>query len=151
MEIIGLVIIVLLISLGVLLITQFALTKKPDIKKTYVQSQLSSNMLSAMLKTTTDCNSQTITQLLQNCAENPDAYCADSQPYCDYIKNEVNYFLDNTLRKWNTNFILTALIPGRDPIINEKNGDCTGSAKSSTFPLNVGAETIMYIKLDICD
>ncbi len=69
MEIMGLVVIIILIAIGMLFAVQFLL-KKPtgETAAKAEESVLAANFLNAMLSTTTECQSRTVRELLQDCA-----------------------------------------------------------------------------------
>ena len=83
MEIMGLVIIVILITLGLFFVVRFIITKQPsEIKKSYTQTEIAANILNSLLKTTSkDCYGMDVTQLLQDCAVYRDA--ETSQVKCE--------------------------------------------------------------------
>ena len=69
MEMMGLMVIIILVALGMLFVIQFIVVKEgSQLKKTYTYSQLATNTVNSVLKTTTSCKGQDINQLLQDCA-----------------------------------------------------------------------------------
>jgi len=72
-ELIGLVMIVILISVSVLFVIRFVALKEPSqAKQIYEQSEIASNMISALLETTVHCDEQDIiirmNDLFRDCA-----------------------------------------------------------------------------------
>src|SRR3989338_4849554 len=72
MEIMGLAVIVILLTLGSLFVIQFVVLKpQSEIKKTFTQTQTAANTLTALLRTSTGCKGTTIIGLLDDCAKHP--------------------------------------------------------------------------------
>jgi len=165
MEIMGLAIIVILISIVMLFAIRFVVLKEPEqYKKEYTQTQLASNMLSTLLKTTvSDCNDLSFGQLYKDCArypDNPDVICnkgtVDEQNSCEYITNKTTYILDETLGKWNMGYEFNAqLNDATAPLISGMpwGPGCTGIKKHKEYPIPVGpsGESVLSVTLDICD
>ena len=156
MEIMGLAIIVVLLTLGILFVVQFVVLKEPsDIKKTFTKSQMAANMLNSILKTNSkDCYDNTITQLLQDCTdynENPAGLiiCENNLNSCEYANSTIRYIFDNTLAEWgNQIFYFSVFINPNTPILEQGN-ECSGEreSKQSFVKTNVG---ILTIRLDLC-
>ena len=150
-EIMGLIVIVILIAVAMIFVLQFTISGKAQSIKTYSYAELAENMLTAMRYTTTDCNSLTISELLKKCAEEELGFCPDSQDYCDFLENEVNYLFENTLEQWNRPYRLTAFVPdGFNLNKTNPNLPCKGERRSATHVLNTDAG-LMTIRLDVCD
>ena len=156
MEIMGLAVIVILVSLGILFVVQFTINKEPsNIKKTFTQTQLASNLLSSISRTTTsDCSGNSINQLLKDCAENYNSpntqlRCQNNQRSCDYLKETFNYIFNSTLLAWgNQSFAFESRIPSQ-LILSEYNGKCTGEKESKQNYIQTDAGTLTII-MDIC-
>ena len=148
MEIMGLVIIIILISLAILFVLQFVILKEPsDTKKTYMQTQLAANTLNAMLKTTTNCKSQDITQLLQDCASyQPNGLidCGNGQRSCAFAEQAIKQILGKSLDSWKKEYYLTA------DLANKRFGTpCPGEKQSRLYPIPTEAG-VMTVRLDVC-
>ena len=106
MEIMGLMVIIILIIVGVLFAIKFVVLKKPtDIKKTYTQTQLASNMGTALLQTETkNCRGTTITELLTDWAEWPGQYgtitCGNYKKAGIYANETIANLLNQTFDYW---------------------------------------------------
>lgn len=148
-EIVGLVIIVLLITIGLLFVVKFVVLKEPsDVKKTFVHSELASNMINVLLKTTTECKGSSVTELFQDCAAFKRITCGGVDS-CEKVNDTIGIILTNTLEEWNKQYEFRAYIPGKDPISSY--GRCAQRAdrESKTYPIPTDMGTL-FIKLDIC-
>jgi len=156
MEIMGLAIIVILLTLGVLFVIQFVVLKEPsDVKKTFTKTQIAANMLNSILKTTSkECYGNTMTQLLQDCAnynENPAGLiiCENGIDSCEYANSTIEYIFDNTLVEWGgQSFYFSALVEPNS-IILEQGSECAGERESKQSFIKAG-QAILTIRLDLC-
>ena len=149
MDIMGLALVVVLISLGFLFVLKFNILKKPtDVHKDFTSIELSSNFLSTLLKTTSaDCYSLTFTELFQDCGKGPTIFCENSRDSCRYMEDKTELLLNKTLEEWNVKYEFAAYTDPTQPKIFF--GGCPGEKRSKFFPLPLGAST-MYLRLDIC-
>lgn len=137
MEILGLVIIVILVSLGILFAVKFVVLKKPStVRQSYVDVQLASNELNTLLKTVVDCDGRklSVTDLLKNCAEQSNLYCIDDPDtgplgVCEFTNLTASkYIFDKTLKVWGVRYHFKTIL--KESLFNvEKlpeidNGDC---------------------------
>lgn len=148
MEVMGLVMIVILISIAMLFTLQFVILKQqPKFKEMYTYAKLSSTTLNTLLKTNTECKGIDFTGLLQDCAANkstPYGINCNGQNSCEYAEEKINKVFDDTLRKWNIVFEFDSDLTG----INIKEGICLEKqSKPYPIPTDVG---VMILKLDIC-
>ena len=152
MEIMGLVIIVILVSVAMLFVIKFILLQPPsDIGSTYTHTQLAANTLNAITKTTAkSCKNQDLTQLLQDCA----AYnqqggliiCDDGKKSCQYSEESIRYIINNTLDKWGKSYKLTADLAQ----IEISRGRCK-TQQTKIYPIPVPElDEPMILRLDIC-
>ena len=168
MEIMGLAFVVILISLGLLFYVKFQATKTPSqLKQTFTASQKAANLLNAILKTNTECAGATITQLLQDCAENKgtnEIFCpATGQYSCISVEFMISTILTQTVLKWGDDYFLKACLWNTnsqqclpDGTILELGTKCSelsregaGQQESASqfIPTNSG---VLKIWLDIC-
>lgn len=152
-EIVGLVIIVLLITIGLLFVVKFVILREPsDIKKGFVHSELASNMINVLLKTTTDCKKSSVTDLFKDCAAPiPKIDCNDDNipDSCEKVNETIEWILTRSLEKWKNQYEFKAYIPGNEPISSY--GSCAKKSdrESTTYPIPTDWGTL-FIKLDIC-
>jgi hypothetical protein len=108
MEIIGLVIIVILISLALIFFLQFSMKETSSDKRAYTSAQLASGMINTLAKTTTDCSGKTISELYAECANlNPvdcDRDRFEESDACEKANSTVTMLLDSTLAEWRKKF-----------------------------------------------
>ncbi|MBR9676123.1 hypothetical protein GOV05_03885 [Candidatus Woesearchaeota archaeon] len=113
MEFLGLVIIVLLLSLG--LITLTVLKSKQgsvSIQKSYADKALGQNTINAMLKMRTECRAGIptgikLSELIVDCAENPaDAQiiCDNGAYSCEYVNKTIFNIFNATLISWQESY-----------------------------------------------
>lgn len=152
MEIMGLAIIVILISLSMIFVVRFVVLKKPtDFKKAFTQTELASNMLNTFLKTTSeDCTGLSMTELLQDCAQGPSIFCEDAavSSSCEYVENTATEIFGNTLGLWNIDYYFS-VYEDVSSLWIELGSACIGAKKSKLYPIPSAARTL-YVKLDIC-
>lgn len=122
MEMIGLVVIVILITLGMLFMAQFALNDKPE-KKIFTRKGLAYSTMSAVLKTTINdpaCVEQFTGEpvypqmgkdILEDCAINrqnaPNGYSVyhcNNEHSCVFARGKIQELLDSTLGSWNKRY-----------------------------------------------
>ena len=155
MEIMGLAMIIILISLAMLFVVSILLKPSSDIKKTFTHKELASNTVNTLLPTTTGCkDGLSVSDLLIDCAESGVICCSSNEQgdciknSCDYAEEVIGEILTNTLDVWKKEYELT--IPRLD---NMKFGtsSCSGekitSAPCCILPTDFGP---MKITLDIC-
>ena len=160
MELMGLAIVVILVSLAMLFVIRFVVLQQPaDFKKEFGQSQLASNMLNTMLKTTNpSCHDLTFREIFQDCARNPNSpsvQCNATHDSCQFVNATVRYIFDQTLDARFIAYEFTAKVNNEDAIgvVPEITGACKRGYKSKQFPIPVdpsGANTL-FIRLHICE
>ena len=151
MEIIGLAVVVILITLAMIFVIRFSVLNKPeDLKKDFTQTQLSSNMVNTFLKSTSrNCNGLSMTELLQDCAQIQGIYCGNELPSCEYVLEAAREVFGSTLNAWNLDYEFKTYIDENSPIFS-LGETCPGAKKSKLFLVPTSAQTLS-IKLDICN
>src|SRR3989344_2746873 len=91
MEIMGLAIVIILITLGIFFFIYYSSVKKPiEQKKEFGNVQLATNIINSILETTTaNCYGQTFSEVLQKCASGAEITCGEGSTYCEYFKKNV--------------------------------------------------------------
>lgn len=171
MEIIGLVVIVILLTLGMLFLAMFALNEDTS-KKIFTRKGLATSTATALLKTNVECIQESGEKnypslgkdILEDCAKNYDSpfcttYSCDHKHCCDFFKDQTTQFLQNTLGKWNKKYEFEVqLIYKQSPkpltlsSIKSKKGGCPKTKPRDTSGLNPIAvegsgliETVLYL------
>ena len=121
MEMIGLVVIVILITLGMLFMAQFAFKDRPE-KKIFTRKGLAYSTVSAIMKTTVtdsscvqefvgDTAPQVGKDILEDCAANKDTgpwgysqYRCQGQHSCVFVQQHISDLLNSTLGSWNKRY-----------------------------------------------
>jgi hypothetical protein len=150
MEIMGLAIVVILITLAMAFVIRFGVLNKPaDFKESFTQTELASNMVNTFLKTTSqDCSGLSMTELLQDCAQNQVIYCKNTIPSCEYALDTADKIFKRTLDTWNLAYEFQVYLEEQNPIFKLGN-TCPGNKKSKLFSIPTSARSL-NVKLDIC-
>ncbi|MFH1770456.1 MAG: hypothetical protein ABH828_02765 [archaeon] len=152
-EIMGLIVIVVLLTLGMLFTISLKSTQpKKEIKKTFNDDQLSSNFILAFLETSTGCKNYNMENMIQDCAVENNTPC-DGMNSCDYLNKTMDTFLKKTLDVWGTKYGLR--IEGL-PMEIKFNSTCgPNDDKDTTFqPVSLsryGYFDTVTVWLDICE
>lgn len=159
MEIVGLVIIVILLSLALLFFLRFSIGKTATEKQTFTSAQLASNMINTLSKTTTNCSRFTISDLYILCANLDEEVDCDGDGWyesnaCEVANNTMDDILPKTLEQWNKRYRFQVFIPENEenPLysrIKEFN-KCTGNIQTETYYLPV-YEGLLYLRLNLCE
>lgn len=98
-EILGLAVIVVFITIGLLFAIKFMLNKPQEsVREEFIHSELASNILGSTIDATTSCRGQDIADLLRDCAENNPGKVQCSEKYsCTFVEQEINNILFNFL------------------------------------------------------
>lgn len=168
MEIIGLVVIVILISLGMLFLVQFSLKEKPD-EKAFTRKGLAFSTLSTLLKTTVDCEQEgkrlELREVLADCAINgiPGSFSLEScntQESCAFFQGTVGELLRQTLGAWGKRYELQAfriqLQRAKEPLFEPITGEAGGCEdrerdSSGLFPQPTASVGIIESSLSVCE
>ena len=175
MEVVGLVIIVILITLGLLFLAQFALKDKPE-KKIFTRKGLAYSTLSAMMRTTVpagtcvDGNRQPILNslslgkdILEDCTlvviETPSKYTCDEINSCEYFRKTTEQLLHGTLGTWNKRYDFSAkmLLGGAgplslfDPIENKGGCEHAKEIDAAEQPIPLTGGGLVQARLRLCD
>ncbi len=170
MEMIGLVVIVILIAVAMLFFAVFSFNDEP-IKKVFTREGLAYSSMSAIMRTSVDCNAVTPLSLgediLEDCAAHaqpvPSIHFCNNQHSCDYFRDQTEFLLQQSLGQWNKRyeFRSTVISPftqePRDviePILSERGG-CPVTVgnrdTSGLFPLQSEQVGLIESVLYVCD
>jgi len=178
-EMIGLVIIVILITLGMLFMARFALKADPE-KKVFTRKGLAYSTMSAIEKVEVNCyqsgdiSPTTLSiglELIDDCAKHyntpsSDYMCASEPPgsgispeykhACDFITDLVTEMLNETLNLWGKNYQFSSvLVSGNgQELIMVENGGCRATSdrdSSGLFPIYVKDVGLVENTLYLCD
>ena len=109
-EIAGLIIVIILVTIGIIFTIKFINEEKPvDYKKEITQAGIASNMLNTFLRTTSICKELSMTELLQDCSQSKTIAC-NEQDSCAYAEQEAKKIFGRTLEKWNIQLTGKALL-----------------------------------------
>lgn len=165
MEMMGLALIVIIISIAMIFVIKFVVLEKPaEYKKGYAQEELASKFVLALFKTQSGCvDNMDFTELFQNVAEGgPYITCSGGEGSADaYLPEVLDSIFEDTFGKWRIPYEFNAFtnpgnplgtsIYGGLPKKNDELGGCPGDRESATFtlPINAAGNTL-YLQLDVC-
>ncbi len=172
MEVIGLVVIVLLLTIGILFMAQFALRDKPQ-TTIFLRKELAASALSTLLKTTVnplfcqDLARPQLSEVLIDCARHFPAnfggstFQCNNQHSCDFFTETAQFLLGQSLGQWHRNYELQVQLirtPSSDsePLLSRavrgKEG-CPNTAErdsSGSFPLPTTDAGLIEATLFVC-
>ncbi len=145
-EIIGLMIIVIILSLALLFVIKVVFTKKnPDVSQNYQTNTLVEAFVNTLFQTSSGCTTDTTIQdLLVDCAKNPFSsgtiMCSDGRSSCQYANETIAYILQQTIDKWgfqNTGYEFVAVAPPNQQIVYYGSGNLSASLAGETTPFTL--------------
>lgn len=154
LEIMGLAVIVILISLIVLFVVRFVVLKEPSqVREEYTEFDVSYSFINTLVNANVpNCSDVSFKELFQDCAFSEIINC-NGNTSCEYIEYELPIILNKSLgiQKMNYEFIAYRGNNESDTIIDPiKGGDnCTPSRKSAPQPLSVRGQ-IINLNLYVC-
>ncbi len=173
MEMVGLVVIIVLLSLGMLFMAQFALKDDPT-KKIFTRKGLAYSSLSAIMKTTIEDSScaaqlratvhpQVEAQLLEDCAlyrdtapEGNSLYDCNNQHSCVFLQQKIAEFLNDTL--WYKTYQYESVLlarQGSEPLILvdiKKGRGCPATKERDASDAVINTEAgLLQSSLYICE
>ncbi|MCK5283537.1 MAG: hypothetical protein KAK00_09105 [Nanoarchaeota archaeon] len=169
MEIMGLAIIVILLSLALLFVIRFIILRpSPSISEEYTESILSANFISALIKTNApDCSDIKFSTLFQDCASNNrdgtggNIECGEGEYSCIYIREKMQGMLSYTFDEWNINYYFIASVDAEnidkalatkifEPIGDWEPCETRRKGKPQPLPLDTPGDNV-HLLLYICD
>lgn len=134
-EMLGIAIVVILISIGILFIVANAMksSNAKSQKTEFSERQLATNILASILSTSTECQNDRISTLMIDCGSNAGRPCGGedvsgvfiyptSDP-CEYLRDVITVMLNETLSKWKKKYQFSAYVSQGDVLISVNNSD----------------------------
>ena len=172
-ELIGLVVIVIMLTLGMLFLAKFALQEEPT-KKIFTRKGLAYSTMSAVMKTELECYDNAYSNdpdelevqadLLEDCANvkrfPPHGGVIDCVGYsnsCEFLEADVGKLLNATLGEWHKSYLFKSEVlngPEALELMEIGSGGCENSAErdsSGLFPIYVKDVGLIESVLYICD
>ncbi len=157
MEIMGLAVIVILLSLGLFFITRFSITNPSQNQaQSFQQKQLAASFINTLLSTSANCTGPaSFTDLIVEMADPESSLltCPDGGLY-QHFNTTVMPLLSQTLDRWNYKYQLDILYPlaapnGHDVSIS---GNCTTTSQSESYtqPIPTTDSGTILVKMKIC-
>ncbi len=157
MEMLGLALVVMLISIAMLFVVRFMVFDTPDEAKTdYTETELASNFISTLLETTaSNCRDLTFTELFQDVASGMPPYssCPEaSKDTMQVLTESLTTILMNTFEIKGIGYEFNATTNGLNPVYVYHRGSCPGARTRRQFPIPVDASgaIILEVTLNIC-
>lgn len=151
-EIIGLVLIVLLISIGMLFIVAFLISgSQGDAKRVFTDKQLAVNLNDAILTATSSCRDLSYQRLIIDCVGVQRITCGVTQEEsCSFLQNNLERIFTMTLDAWGKDYRYRIYDDQGNTLLSLSNGPCQGNIEPGVFFLPVNQRTI-FVRLDICE
>lgn len=161
MEIMGLVMIIILILVGMLFFIRFGVLKQQkNVRKIFIQTELASNILTSMVKTSTyECKDGTdIGILLKDAATTQSIDCSGGgyfgESSIEFANSTIQEMLGRTLGAWGFNYdfnVIKITDTGREYLLNITRVGCINAtsvqAAYQPIPLNPGT---LIIAIKVC-
>ncbi len=144
-EIMGLMIIVVILSLALLFVIKVVFTaKQVDFTKDYETNKLVESFVNTLFQTTAACiGDVTIQELLLDCARYPysggSITCTDKRKSCQFANETIAYILGKTIDKWNfaNGYEFVAVAPPNNEIVYYANGNLSASLGGEVEPFTL--------------
>ncbi len=150
MEIMGLAIIIILVSLGLLFAVQWMLKAPQQQVQRAKESVLAANFMNTMLGTTTYCNERSVRDLLQDCALTGGITKCGDQTSCEYVQGIIQQMFDATFKQWNTKYHFAMTGATHVEQLNFGTQPCPGEREQKKHPLPVHPGFEITLTLEIC-
>jgi hypothetical protein len=152
-EIMGLMIVVVILSLLLLFVIKVVFTaKQVDYTQDYETNKLVESFVNTLFQTTAACTGDvTIQELLLDCARYPhtggsitcnddDEYAPDYRQSCAFANDKIAYILENSVDQWgfaDTGYEFIAIAPPNEEIVYYSRGDLEGSLSGEVEPFTL--------------
>ncbi len=151
LEIMGLVVVVILVSLGFLFALQFVVLQAPENpRETFVREQMAQNTLHTLVLTTTTCHELSMTELIQDCFDTLSDLDCGGRSSCEFLSGVTSSILNSTLKTWQRNYAFT-LVRGDAVRVQLKHKGCPEDRDVGRMflPSRDGGGNIL-VRLDVC-
>jgi len=159
-EIIGLLIIVLIITIIMLFALKSLLDPRDDPTIIWTDKDMASSMVGAILNTNSNCTEDTLfSNLLIDCARFPptgsrDLVCDNGLGSCDYASEKLGQLFSKTLDVWKYDYEFKVMTPSNQ-VISKLNFNSTGLEKGGdistyTQPLTVDTSGFATMQIMLC-
>lgn len=154
LEIMGLAIVVILISLIVLFVVRFIVLREPkDYRKEYTEFDISYSFVNTLMNTNSpDCYDLSFTELFKDCKSARVVNCGGDSS-CDYLEEILPDILNKTLgvQSINYEFIAYRNNDEADTLIGKivGGGGCPTYRRAAPQPISVGGQ-IIQLNLYVC-
>ena len=146
-EIMGLVVIVLLLSIGILFVVVFFIQAEEESpQQAFTEEQTPLNMIHAILETDTGCKRTKMRDLFKDCYAFERIRCGEKTS-CEFLYERLQYIFNETLDKWRIPYEFN--IGPREDLKFPSFGKCRGERTGTPQPLKTDLGD-MYINLAIC-
>lgn len=174
MEILGLAMIVLLMSVGILFVIKFVfLTPSESPRATFTQKQIAQNFLSSLVQTNTPCSGASVADLMEDCGRSYSELSCEHNgniyDSCTYAQIVIDEMLQGTVAAWNQNYHLIGEAPDGSnifvehgwplavnppyefpPALYNTNPDRTGEKQVKSHPISLYPEPgVILLKLEL--
>lgn len=167
METVGLVVIIILITLGMLFMAKFALKSKPK-KNAFAQEELTYTTLSALMETEAKCENQEEIvwlkigkTLMEDCAERElfgsSTYNCEGKDSCLFLEGLLQELLTQTLGKWGRHYEFKAVLWEGErtteliSLLDEEQKGCPGEKDSSNLFFSFQGMDKINVVLSVCN
>jgi hypothetical protein len=128
MEILGIAIVVVLATLGMLFVVKYSMTSSQTTKQSYKTGTTAENFLSVLMATSTNCNGLVFSDVLKGCASGTvdcsNNYLNEGDTACEYAKELMESFLDASLGVQGLSYYIMAFKEDEIKKIEIESGDC---------------------------
>ena len=153
-EILGMTLIIMFISLGILFLIKFNILESPtNVKGRFVHSELASSTLSTLLVTNVhECRGVNIRDLLIDAAEGQSIRCggAPNPNSKDYSKQVIEGIFQDSLQAWEKVYKFKSWTEDYGPVVDTDGNECPKERKSALFFFETETKGTLFIRLDIC-
>jgi hypothetical protein len=156
-EIVGLLIIVVLISLVLLFALKYYFNDSSGYVPEFTPKELSSSWIGAMLGTNSECTDDTVmSKVLIDCVRYPpdgssDLICDGGKRSCEFAEAVLDEMLKKTLAEWKMKYEFAVISPSKQVVIDIKSDDL-GDKESTAFvqPLPIDTSGYQTMQIVLC-